>query len=209
MSVGHHLEVSLVVNSQLVIVLDPWWELHAIRYVIELDLIRTEADAVLSDVQVLCTVENLSDFVAESGSVDDPQLTDLVITVRPGECAVLYTRLEAKSVVLQRCGHIVQTEIVTKDVIATIDFFGDVVNVSIEHVIDFDVGKGASKHLVLDICSARIDEQVNIKVSTPRVLVVGHGLTLAIFSVERNEELLPVIECTEAIGIVILACDDR
>ena len=79
----------MVVNSQLVIVLDPWWELHAIRYVIELDLILTKADAVLSDVQVLCTVENLSDFVAESGSVDDPQLTDLVITVRPGERAVL------------------------------------------------------------------------------------------------------------------------
>jgi len=154
MRVLHHFERALIVNTQLVVVFDAWRELHAIGHVVELDLVFCHTDSVLCHIDKVGAIVNFDEFVAESGSVDDPDMTDLVSAIGARVCAVLHIFLETNVAVLNRCGDIVQAPIVTECVIsAAIDYSGQGVFKACEHVTDADVSVYAAKYLVLDVCT--------------------------------------------------------
>jgi len=86
--VRDHLEVSLVVNTQLVVVFDARWELHAVGDVIELHIVFIEVRGILGDVHIVRAVEDLDEFVSIGSLVNNPNLTNLINAIRSSVHAV-------------------------------------------------------------------------------------------------------------------------
>ena len=82
MRVLHHLQQSLIEDLQLVIVLNAWWELHAIGYVIQLLSVNRVISRLLGHIAVGVAVVDLCDLIAIGGPINDPELSDLVHAVR-------------------------------------------------------------------------------------------------------------------------------
>ena len=88
MSVRDQFEVSLVVNTQLVVVFDARWELHAVGDVIELHIVFIEVRGILGDVHIVRAVEDLDEFVSIGSLVNNPNLANLINAIRSSVHAV-------------------------------------------------------------------------------------------------------------------------
>ena len=162
--VGGNLGVTLIVHLKLVIFLDIRRELHTVGDLAQLLNGKGKVRVGHRHVQLLRAVVALDLPVGERIIIDLTKQADLALAVRACVEAEARVRLEAHLVVNDWRRDVQKAEIVTHDIVATIDLFRNVVCVAHEGLLERQLLVSAAKHACLKVLAHILDEVVELLV---------------------------------------------
>ena len=200
----HDLQVSLIVEAELVAVLDVGRELHASRDITELCHWRGKFRVWQRRVDHRSPVPERKNLVAGGFSIYDSEIADLVNSVWARVGSVGHIRLEAFYVIPDWSRHLRKTEVISVEVRSSVDLVSDIVFETVKHILNFDSFVGSSEDILLDHISENCDVAIDFfHVYTPSVHVnLQHrGILLVV----GDEEGLPIVEAAHSLSIVALA----
>lgn len=186
---GHHFHVVVVVGAKLVVLLDARRPLHAIRDLRKVLRVERLSHRLLRHPFKVSSVVDLDLLVGKSLLVYRADLANLTQTILACKKPVNDHRVGTSHINADRVSVVHQSKVIACKVVSAIDARGNIIFITVQHVRDKDVSKGAAKVDTLDPGALNVDKRVNVEGAAPGRLI-GSDLR-RILRVVWDQEVLP------------------